>query len=82
MISIKPNPFNDRFTAECIVSDAGIIDFTLTDISGNVIRKESAVATNGLNNISVGGLSDIPKGTYFLTMGMGAEKISTVRVMK
>ena len=82
VISVQPNPVGDHFTIKCIVSEPGIIDITLTDISGNVVRKETAVASEGMNIITVNNLTVIPKGTYFLSMTAGVQKLPTVKILK
>lgn len=82
LISVQPNPFGDQFTVQCTASEPGILDIALTDISGNVIRRESAVAGEGKNTITVNNLSDLPKGTYFLSLSTGAQKMSTLKIIK
>jgi hypothetical protein len=82
LISVQPNPIGDHFTIQCLVSEPGLIDISLTDISGNVIRKESAVAGEGMNTIPVNNLADIPKGTYFLSMSTETQKMSTLKIVK
>jgi hypothetical protein len=82
LISVQPNPVGDEFTIKCSVAEPGLVDITLTDISGNIVRRESAVAGAGLNTISVNNLSDVPKGTYFLSLVSGTQKMSTVKILK
>jgi len=82
LISVQPNPIGEQFTIQCTVAEPGIIEIALTDIFGNVIRKESAVAGEGMNTIPVSNLSDIPKGTYFLSMSTATQKMSTLKIMK
>jgi len=82
LISVQPNPIGDEFTIQCTVEEPGIIDIALTDISGNVIRKESAVAGEGMNTIPVNNLAGLPKGTYFLSVSTATQKMSTLKVIK
>jgi hypothetical protein len=82
LLSIQPNPFSDQFTVQCTASEPGVLDISLTDISGNVIRRESAVAREGMNTITVNNLADLPKGTYFLSITSGAQKMSTLKIIK
>ena len=82
LISVQPNPFGDQFTIQCIIAEPGIVEITLTDISGNIIRRETAVAAEGKNAIPVNNLSNLPKGTYFLSMSAGIQKLPTVKILK
>lgn len=82
LLAIKPNPFTDNFVIHCSVAKPGLVDFKLTDISGNVVRKETAVTGSGNNVIPFENLNEVPKGVYFISMATGEDKYSTIKIVK
>ncbi|MCX6275853.1 MAG: T9SS type A sorting domain-containing protein [Bacteroidetes bacterium] len=82
IISVQPNPFSSKFTVSCSTVKSGLIDFTLTDVSGRLVRKETSVTGVGLNTIPFENMADLPQGIYFLRMNSGAENYATVKILK
>ncbi len=82
IISVQPNPFSNKFNVSCATTKSGLIDFTLIDVSGRVVRKVTSVAGTGMNTIPFESLADLPQGIYFLKMTSGTENYSTVKILK
>ncbi|MDR3716351.1 MAG: T9SS type A sorting domain-containing protein [Puia sp.] len=77
------NPFSDHLSFELIApaEGNGVALFTLVDMYGRVIRQETAAVSQGLNPISLYGLTGLSNGTYAL-QAQYAGKMITKKVVK
>jgi hypothetical protein len=80
--SVQPIPFTSKFTISCTTVKSGLIDFTLIDASGRIVRRVTSVSGTGMNTIPFENLADLPQGIYFLKMSSGTENYSTVKILK
>ncbi|MEI6090692.1 MAG: GEVED domain-containing protein [bacterium] len=74
-----PNPANDNARVNYIMAKAGQVRFTLSDLSGRVLRNlYDGNAVEGMNTLEINVKTlDLPAGVYFYTMT--TDKFSGVR---
>jgi hypothetical protein len=60
------NPFSDHISVEMTVPNQGTATLTLLDLYGRVVRKDRQAVTQGLNTLTVYGVSNLPAATYAL----------------
>ncbi|CAN5563839.1 hypothetical protein BH11BAC1_BH11BAC1_04170 [soil metagenome] len=82
IITVQPNPFITAFTIDCSTVKSGLYAFTITDLSGRIVKEITSIAGEGINTIPVDGLGDLPQGIYFLNMSDGSQKYSTMKILK
>ena len=61
------NPVKDILNVNIEMNNSAALNFTLTNISGNIVMKNSAVAFFGVNTFDFD-ISNLPVGIYFLTI--------------
>lgn len=71
-LKVYPNPVSDRVQVEYTLGNADNVYFNIIDMRGNIIRSVRPASSVGENNTSIG-VSDLPMGTYFLTLNAGNE---------
>lgn len=76
-MNVVPNPSNGEFAINLNDATAGDYQLTITDIAGNVLKKE-VIAVNGVTSVSVN--LDVPAGIYFVNLNDG-NKTATQKVM-
>lgn len=70
MIDLSPNPTNDVVRINFESNTRGEIEFTVTDITGRIVKTQSSFASVGNNNIIID-MADLTVGTYFISMTDG-----------
>lgn len=75
-ISSAVNPFTDHIIIELTTPGDGSVVMSLTDMYGQVVRREKAPVSQGLNGLSLYGLGNLANGTYVLQIQYGDKMIS------
>lgn len=75
------NPFVDQINVELTVPSDGTAVFNLVDLYGRYIRRTQLPVTQGLNSLSLGGLSNLPAATYILQIQYNGQQV-TEKVVK
>ena len=70
------NPFTDHITFDLTCPGDGSIRISLTDMYGQVVRREKAPVSQGLNNLSLYGLGNLSNGTYVLQIQYADKMVS------
>ena len=60
------NPFNDFISFEVVAPQADETVITLTDMYGRTVKIEKQSVLQGLNNLRIYNLENLPSGTYVL----------------
>lgn len=80
VIDLSPNPTNDVVRINFESNTRGNIDFTVTDVTGRIVKTQNSFATLG-NNTFVIDMTDLTSGTYFVSMTDG-KNTSIEKVVK
>ena len=81
--SISPNPFSDQLMIAYTARTNGAVICTLTDAAGSMVTSSRYETAKGPNMIRLQQLSQLPAGTYFLTVQDVRTSVKTVhRVQK
>ncbi len=80
VLNVSPVPTTEGVTVDFSVSKEATITLTLTNVVGQVLKTDSVKAVEGPNK-TVFNLSNLPNGTYFLTVSDG-DKTELKRVVK
>lgn len=64
---VYPNPANGLSTIEFELNKEQEVSYDLTDLQGNVLKKETEILPQGVNKIDVG-TEDLASGQYYLTL--------------
>ena len=80
VLNVSPVPTTEGVTVDFSVSKEATITLTLTNIVGQVLKTDIVKAVEGTNK-TVFNLSNLPNGTYFLTVSDG-DKTELKRVVK
>ncbi len=75
------NPFNDFISFEMTAPNTDVAVITLTDIYGRTIKIQKQSVMQGLNNIKIYDLGNLPSGTYILQVRY-ENNITANRVIK
>jgi len=75
------NPFTDHITMELASPENATVRLSLVDMYGRVVKVQQQALTQGLNNLSMQGLSGLSNGTYVLQITTG-DKIFTQKLVK
>jgi hypothetical protein len=79
--SVYPNPFNTEVTLSVPTSIDGIVDVTVTDITGKVMVTKQYIVTKGTNMLTLDGLQTLAKGLYTLSL-TNATETTTLKLVK
>jgi hypothetical protein len=60
------NPFTQVFRVSLTVPSTGIAQVVITDINGVIRKKEMPLLTQGINNLTLMGMGELPPGSYLL----------------
>jgi hypothetical protein len=78
------NPFTDHLGIELTAPGDGNATITLIDLYGRTVHRDRQPVTQGLNNLTVYGVSDLPAATYAMLIQVGdqvtCEKVVKVKV--
>ena len=75
------NPFVDQINIELTAPSDGTAVLNLVDLYGRYIRRTQQPVTQGLNSLSLGGLSGLPSATYILQIQYNDQQV-TEKVVK
>ena len=75
------NPFVDQINMELTAPADGTAVINLVDLYGRYIRRVQQPVTQGLNSLSLGGLSGLPSATYILQIQYNDQQV-TEKVVK
>lgn len=74
--SVYPNPFTDRLVLKLDALKSGSGSILITDLTGRVlINQPKEIITEGLNNLVIGQLNHLSKGTYLLKLVYNTETL-------
>lgn len=80
-IEILGNPFRSSITFRYTVTQTGKLQYSLTDMTGRVYKREEFVVGAGSATYTINSLSGLPSGVYLLNIGIG-NKRNTLKVIK
>lgn len=69
--AVRPNPFTSEITASLVVNKAQLITVSLVDASGRKLASRQILTVQGLNEIKLDDLSNLPQGIYVLNVTAG-----------
>lgn len=75
------NPFYDQLEFNVSTPRAGKVDVQLTDMAGNIVRKNSFILADGINSLKIANTAQLPAGMYVLHV-MHDNQIVTRKVSK
>ncbi len=75
------NPFVDQINIELTAGAEGTAVINLADLYGRYIRRTQQRVNQGLNNLSFGGLGDLPSAAYILQIQYNGQQV-TEKVVK
>ena len=78
---LSPNPVKDKAILTLDAAKTGKIEIVITDISGNIVMKQSATATAGTNMINMD-FAALPAGVYQVTGITANNEKNTTRFVK
>jgi len=81
-ISSYPNPFRNKITTPLLLAEDGLLEQSLTDITGRQLWQSKASLSKGAHQVNTGNLDGLLPGTYILTTIFNGKKISTQKVTK
>lgn len=81
VISAYPNPIQSELTIQFAAPNSGEVEFNLIDVLGRSLYQSKTQAKKGLNEANLNDVSNLPQGTYLLTVKYGAFR-SVVRLVK
>jgi hypothetical protein len=81
-INSYPNPFRDKINTPLVLAEDGLLQQSLTDITGRQLWQYKASVTKGAQQISTDNLTQLVPGTYILTTSLNGKTISTQKVTK
>src|SRR6202000_3333935 len=67
------NPFVDHINLDLSVPTDGTATLTLIDLFGRVVHKERQAVSQGLNNLTLYGVGNLPAATYALLIQCGGQ---------
>lgn len=81
-LTVYPNPFQSSLTNSISLAEAGVVDMTLTDITGRIVAQQKATLAKGTHQVKMDGLTQLSSGTYFLSTALNGKKGATQIVAK
>lgn len=83
LLSVRPNPVRDRFTAAYYVPEAGVVTLRLTDATGQIIKSVQTQEAQGFHETELELGSTTLPGMLFLHLeGPGGTDVQRVMVQK
>ncbi|MDN3657531.1 T9SS type A sorting domain-containing protein [Ferruginibacter paludis] len=80
--NISPNPFASTIKINVNAAKEAKLDISLNDLSGRRIKTIHYIAKEGVNNITMSGLSGLAKGAYIVELNSANENISRQMLIK
>lgn len=74
--SVAPSVFIDNFKINFISEEGGEVDFVLTSLSGQIMKREKIMAEKGHNSYQYTDEHTIPAGVYFVVLLCNDKKAS------
>ena len=81
-VNSYPNPFVNKITSNLSVTEDGLLQQCLTDITGRQLWQQEVTLKKGTHQLSTDNLSQLVPGTYILSTSLNGKKISTQKVTK
>lgn len=81
-ISILPNPFIDKLTAQYASNKAATTTLVITNAAGKAIISKQQTANKGTNTIQIDNLSNLATGMYFATLVVDGKIVETKKIIK
>ncbi len=75
------NPFSDHLGIELTAPGDGTATITLIDLYGRTVHRDRQPVTQGLNTLTVYGVSDLPAATYAMLIQVG-DQVTCEKVVK
>ncbi|MFZ7115816.1 MAG: T9SS type A sorting domain-containing protein [Bacteroidota bacterium] len=82
VLSIMPNPFNDRLTIRFDLENGMQLSFELYSMSGNIVAGKELPASSGTSEIEFDQVGDLPQGVYILKILTEGKVLHSERVIK
>ena len=82
LISASPVPFVDHLRIEYYVKVAGVVDFSLLNRLGQVLKTSRTTAGEGMNSLEISDLSLLQNGYYILNMKCKSGETHTLNIAK
>ena len=81
-IDIYPNPFRDAITASVSLTEAGLLQLDLTDITGRQVWQQEAALKKGTHRLQADKLESLPGGIYIFKAALNGKKIASQKIIK
>ena len=75
--TVLTNPFRDNISLNILLNSRQSLLFTLHDVNGRLIKKQTSMGDVGLNAITIDNIGYISRGVYFLDVIIDREKFTT-----
>lgn len=79
--AVRPNPFVDNVSVTVMLNAPQKLMLTLTDAAGRTVAVKQTAGTQGVNEISLTGLANLPQGLYMMKLATG-EGVLQEKLMK
>jgi hypothetical protein len=73
-LNVYPNPFNSNLQISVVAGEDQDVEIVLSAMDGRVMTQRIEAAAKGSNNFTLGGLQDVAKGMYLITVKAGNEQ--------
>jgi hypothetical protein len=80
-VNVYPNPFSNEVNLTLNAETAKDATVTLTDLTGKTVLTKQIKVEKGANQLKLETESNLPSGTYMLTVQMGTERF-TAKLLK
>jgi len=77
-VNIYPNPFDTEFKLFIATPEGFIFDFSVADLGGKIIYKETLVPGNTVIPVNL----QVPNGLYIVRVFSGGKDIATIKIVK
>lgn len=81
-LNVFPNPFKNTLTNNVTMTAAGLLELSLTDISGRQVGKKQVQLNKGRHMVKMNNLGHLLPGTYFLSSFVDGKITGTKTVVK
>jgi hypothetical protein len=77
LVTIYPNPFNDKIIIHALAIQQGSCTVTIRDIFGKTVFEEGRAVYKGNNTLRIDNLQQLSAGTYQVTFNVNGQYINT-----
>jgi hypothetical protein len=82
LVAVYPNPFNGAMNTTVTLTQDGVVNLELADVTGRSVWQHKSSLTKGTHQITSDDMEGIVPGNYMLTTSVDGKKIDTKHVVK